>query len=259
MDERIRRAQAALASLAAIHNLEPVPDWYDNETGPDGFPIGMPEEEKLRDLEVEVSERVTAAADAPDPAHREFELAQADRCRGERRQLLAGRVARRTSATGHSGRAPRAATNARHRGSRRTSSPTRAGPDDDPGEPEPPRLCQLPGCDKPARRKYCTDEHAGLHRQWRKREREHAEQPVAPEITADYKRMVTMTAEDRELLNLLSVCRCNGHHIPELDPDLGEMCAKCGRALPGKDRERQELFRRFHASPPWPLERKAAA
>ena len=134
--ERTRRAQVALASLAAIHDLKPVPDWYDNEAGPDGFPIGMPDEEKARDLEIEETEYATDARNATDPAHSGWARAQVARCRGERRRL---------GTHGHSGRAPRRASNARSRGSRRTSSPTRAGPDDDPGEPEPPRLLPAPG------------------------------------------------------------------------------------------------------------------
>ena len=64
--------------------------------------------------------------------------------------------------------------------------------------------------------------------------------------------MVTVTADERELLrDLLSVCRCNGHHIPELDPDLGETCIKCGpqRCPGGGPGSSRELFERFHAVP----------
>jgi len=68
------------------------------------------------------------------------------------------------------GRAPREARNARRRGSHRTSSPTRAGPDPDDGGSDPPsKTCQLPGCSEPAKRKYCTKKHAATGRKRRER------------------------------------------------------------------------------------------
>ena len=71
------------------------------------------------------------------------------------------------------GRAPREARNTRRRGSRRGTRATSSS-SDDPGS-EPPaesssqRLCQLPGCDKPAKRKYCTTQHGDADRQRRHR------------------------------------------------------------------------------------------
>ena len=85
------------------------------------------------------------------------------------------------------------------------------------GESEPPhagRLCQLSGCDRPARRKYCCDAHADLARKRRQRGRDRQQ----PERAAE-------RAAENGLAGRAKPCRCNGHHI--LD-GTGYHCIKCG-------------------------------
>jgi hypothetical protein len=137
------------------------------------------------------------------------------------------------------GRSPRPATNDRRRGSRR--SPARrssersgdSGDDSDSSEPPPRRLCAFCGKDIPSDRSskatHCSDRHADRDRQRRKRarDRERSKLPPTP-TTADFRRMLELTDEERAWLRALVLCHCNGRHL-EFDP--GE-CFRCGRHLP---------------------------
>jgi hypothetical protein len=136
----------------------------------------------------------------------------------------------------------------------------RAGQDPggaDPEPPEPPerRLCQLPGCDQPARRKYCTDQHADLGRQRRHRAKSRSRKPntsfsdlvvegldrrrydiapngvvrefwLPPESPGRPTPPGLITLEDLQR-RAREGCRCNGHHIAAIDED-GVRCVKCG-------------------------------
>ena len=106
--------------------------------------------------------------------------------------------------------------------SKRSSASGDSGDSDGSSEPPRRRHCKLCGGERPPeKRKYCSDQHAGRDRlrQWRERDRE---RDVTPKVPRD------------ELDRLLSkaVCRCNGHHVLDVDPDLGERCVLCGRQRP---------------------------
>ena len=141
--------------------------------------------------------------------------------------------------TQHGGR-PHRAPRARRPKASATRSSARSGDsgDDsdsssDSSEPAPRRLCAFCGKDIPAERSpkatHCSDRHADRDRQRRKRARDRARSklPVAP-TTADFRRMLEITDEERDWLRALVVCRCNGRHL-EFDP--GE-CFRCGHTLP---------------------------
>jgi hypothetical protein len=105
----------------------------------------------------------------------------------------------------------------------------------DTSAPARRRLCAFCGKRIPASRSpratHCSDRHADRDRQRRKRARDGARSklPSAP-TTADYRRMVQLSDEDRARLWELAVCRCNGHHL-ELEPGV---CTKCGHWLPAE-------------------------
>ena len=140
------------------------------------------------------------------------------------------------------GRAPRRATNVRRRGSRRSPSrrsSERSGDSGDDGpSDEPPsrrRLCGLCGRDIPAgrsrRARYCSDRHAALARQRRKRQRDRARDGT-PRIPTSQGRMLVLGEVELERLLQFTVCRCNRHRILDRDPVLGHRCVKCGRQRP---------------------------
>lgn len=137
------------------------------------------------------------------------------------------------------GHSARPATNQRVRGSRRSTvrrSSERSGDsgsDSESSEPPPRRLCAFCGKDIPANRSpratHCSDRHADRDRQRRKRQRDRARSKLPPTpTTADFRRMLEITDEERDWLRALVVCRCNGRHL-EFDP--GE-CFRCGHTLP---------------------------
>jgi hypothetical protein len=138
----------------------------------------------------------------------------------------------------------------RHRGSRRGERAASSSSDDP--EPEPPpsrrRLCACCGCDIPddrgPRAKYFNDQHAARDRQRRKRTRDRARAPATPRLPTpiDELRMLAWNPGDYEQLLLCAVCRCNGHHILERDPTLGDRCCKCGRQTPGSSIGEQTLL-----------------
>lgn len=133
------------------------------------------------------------------------------------------------------GRAPRAASNTRARGSRRSSARSGdSGEDDGPSdEPPPRRLCAFCGGDIPAGRSpratHCSDKHADRDRQRRKRQRDR-ERDLRPRVptTADFQRMLEITDELSEQLRTRVFCGCNGRHV-EFDPGA---CFRCGHWLP---------------------------
>jgi hypothetical protein len=138
--------------------------------------------------------------------------------------------------------APAAVATPRERRDRRTSSPTRAGPGDDPDEPEPPsrRLCALCSRDIPAERatqaRYCSDRHAERDRKRRTRAR-NRERSVKVSILRQLLVDRTNNLEPGELVPLLedATCACNGRHILDVDPKLGKRCVRCGRQRPDSD------------------------
>lgn len=143
-----------------------------------------------------------------------------------------------------SGRAPRRASNARVRGSRRSrasSSSSDSGESGEPGESEPPRrrLCACCGRDIPADRGpraiYIDETHGRRYRKRRQRERRRA-RDVTPKIptTADFRKMVRLEPSELERLLSNATSACNGHHVLDAprDADLGERCVLCGRQMP---------------------------
>jgi hypothetical protein len=126
-------------------------------------------------------------------------------------------------------RAPREATNTRTRGSRRGTRAA-ASSSDDP-DPEPPpaaRLCAC-GCGqgishRRADARYVDDTHSKRSRRAQAR-RDRVEDHFDDHRHDPYR-------DDRERLLLYAVCRCNGGHILERDPELGHRCCKCGRQRP---------------------------
>jgi hypothetical protein len=120
------------------------------------------------------------------------------------------------------------------------------------GEPEPParrRLCAFCGKGIPADRSPkatdCSDRHADRDRQRRKRARDRARNQLPPTpTTADFRRMLELTDEERDWLLSLVVCRCNGRHL-EFEP--GE-CFRCGRHLPHEVEGGRKLYAAFVAS-----------
>ena len=122
--------------------------------------------------------------------------------------------------------------------SRRSSARSGDSGDDsdsssDSSEPAKRRLCAFCGKDIPAERSpratHCSDRHADRDRQRRKRQRDRARSKLPPTpTTADFRRMLEITDEQRDWLRALVDCRCNGRH-QEFDP--GE-CFRCGHRLP---------------------------
>ncbi len=147
-------------------------------------------------------------------------------------------------------RAPREARNDHQRGSRRGERSTSSSSDDPGPDSEPPsrRLCAFCGKNIPADRSpkatHCSDRHADRDRQRRKRQRDRARSKLPPTpTTADFWRMLEISAEDRERLRELVVCRCNGHHL-EFEPG---WCSKCGHWLPDVVTGGAKLYAAFMA------------
>jgi hypothetical protein len=167
--------------------------------------------------------------------------------------------------TSRHGKRPQRAREARRPKASATRSSARSGDSGKEGEqselPEPPQrwLCAFCGKDIPSDRSpkatHCTDRHADRDRQRRKRQRDRARSKLPPTPQpADYWRMRQITDEERQLLRMLVVCRCNGDHL-EFEP--GE-CFRCGRRLP-RERRDLELYAAFAASIPWPTVREQVA
>ena len=123
-------------------------------------------------------------------------------------------------------------------GSARRSSERSGDSGEDGPSDEPPsrRLCALCGKDIPAGRSpkatHCSDRHADRDRQRRKRQRDRARSKLPPTpTTADFRRMLQLSDEERDWLRAIGVCRCNGRHL-EFDP--GE-CFRCGHRLPREE------------------------
>ena len=140
---------------------------------------------------------------------------------------------RRVLSRRRQGRSPRAATNTRSRGSKRTSSARRSSErsgDSGSGEgsePPPPRLCAC-GCEldishRAPQARYASDAHAAYARQRRKRARA---RDLRPGVT---RRDPYLRIEADELERLRrrieTGCRCNGHHIADGED---HHCVKCG-------------------------------
>lgn len=110
--------------------LTPVPEWYDTPAGADGYPVGMPTDEKASDELAGAAEHREMAKKASSSRERAFWQSHA------RRSL---RYARRLT-----GQRPRSHAGSRGAGrpkgsrSRRVRA-TRAGPSDDPAESGPAR------------------------------------------------------------------------------------------------------------------------
>jgi hypothetical protein len=165
------REQHRDALQDALDQIERV-TWTDDGWGRDYTAEGA-DLERLLDLHQRLSEAITAADEAVEEAEETYFEREGDQehlrelrnHRGSRRavvydftrplRLALAQSVRRTG----SGRAPRPATNARCRGSKRSSaSSSRGSPsgvDSDPDEPEPPRSRRQPAGPAPSPRFSC--------------------------------------------------------------------------------------------------------
>lgn len=124
------------------------------------------------------------------------------------------------------GRAPRRATNARRRGSRRTTTAARAGPEDDP-EPPGARPCAC-GCGRPrpeeAGQYYALDECRKRHARERKRRQRSRDREEGTE------RHVARRVEAGDRPPQPGRCKpgCEGEAV-YVDPEGAVVCVACGK------------------------------
>jgi hypothetical protein len=128
---------------------------------------------------------------------------------------------------------PRGGGRPKGRTSSARRSSERSGDSGEASEP-PDRPCQLPGCDRqiPSGRSpkadHCSDRHAALARQWRKRQKE---RDWSPDVSRRDPYLRVDPEEAARLIRRVEIgCRCNGHHIA--DPQ-DHHCIKCGHDRAG--------------------------